>query len=73
MIHAGTNGFLDRVPTREVRTYEAELYRFLETRHPGVLTTVAEKRTLDDALKAAIDQALKEFTKEFETRAAAAV
>ena len=31
-----------------MRRYEEELYRFLETRHPAVLTGIAEKKILDD-------------------------
>ncbi len=65
IIYAGINGFLDTVPVPEVGAYERELYRALETRHPGIITGIMEKKTLDDQLKADLDAALKEFTKEF--------
>ena len=65
IIYAATKGFLDPVPIEDVRRYEEELYRFLETRHPGVLTGIAEKKMLDDELKAALEAALKEFTQQF--------
>jgi F-type H+/Na+-transporting ATPase subunit alpha len=61
IIYAGTNGFLDAVPVPEIQVYERELYIFLETRHPGVFTTIREKKQLDDALKADLNAALKEF------------
>ena len=32
IVYAATKGFLDAVPVEEVRRYEEELYRFLETR-----------------------------------------
>jgi F-type H+-transporting ATPase subunit alpha len=65
IIYAGTNGFLDQIPVADVRAYEEELYRFLETRHPGILLAIAEKKQLDDQLKADLNAALPEFAREF--------
>jgi F-type H+-transporting ATPase subunit alpha len=74
IIYAATKGFLDEVPIEDVRRYEDDLYRFLDTRHPGVLSGIAEKKTLDDDAKAALESALKEFGKQFSAgRAATAV
>jgi len=65
IVYAATKGFIDAVAIEDVRRYEEELYRFLESRHPGVLTGIAEKKNLDDALRAAIEAALKEFGQQF--------
>ncbi len=74
IIFAATKGHLDAVPVEEVRRYEEELYRFLETRATDVLTGIAEKKILDDGLVAALTAALTEFGKQFlGTVAAAAV
>ena len=54
-----------------MRRYEEDLYRFLETRHPAVLTGIAEKKILDDEMKAALEAALKEFSQQFVRRRAA--
>jgi F-type H+/Na+-transporting ATPase subunit alpha len=72
MIFAGTNGYLDAIPVSAVRAFEAELYKFLESRAPQVLTGIAEKKQLDDQLRAALDGAVKEFSKDFAARKAAA-
>jgi F-type H+-transporting ATPase subunit alpha len=61
IIYAATKGFIDPVAVEDVRRYEEDLYRFLETRHSGALTTIAEKKILDDESKAALETALKEF------------
>src|SRR5947208_8059427 len=71
IIYAGTNGFLDQVPTSDVGAYETELYRVFEVRHSGTLKTLAEKKQIDDALKADINAALKEFNQQFAARKAA--
>src|SRR5687767_2680155 len=68
IIYAATKGFIDPVAIEDVRRYEEDLYRFLETRHPGVLTGISEKKILDDDLKAAIELALKEFGQRSEER-----
>jgi F-type H+-transporting ATPase subunit alpha len=65
IIYAGINGYLDTIETSEVGNYERELYRFLDTRHPGIVSTIQEKKTIDDQLKSDVNAALAEFTKEF--------
>src|SRR5213082_3343522 len=52
VIFAGTSGALDNLPVEQVRDFEAELYRYVDTSNPGLLRTIMEKKTLDDALKA---------------------
>jgi F-type H+-transporting ATPase subunit alpha len=73
IIYAATKGFLDDVPVDDVRRYEEDFYRFLETRHAGVLSGISEKKILDDDVKAALEAALAEFGKQFMAGRAAAV
>ena len=68
IIFAGTNGFLDDVDLASVGSYEGELYKFLDSRHTPLLTSIREKKTLDDDLKAQLSAALKEFRAEFDAR-----
>jgi len=72
MIYAGTNGYLDNIAVSEVREFETELYKFIETRAPEVLRGIVEKKQLDDQLKGALDRAVKEFAGDFAARKAAA-
>jgi F-type H+-transporting ATPase subunit alpha len=72
VIFAGTNGFLDAIAVSDVRSFETELYSFLETRHPEVLRTIAEKKQLDDQLRAALKSAVEEFARDFTARKVAA-
>jgi len=65
IVYAATKGFLDTVAIEDVHRYEEELYRFLETRHAGVLSGIADKKIIDDELKAAIEAALKDFGQQF--------
>jgi F-type H+-transporting ATPase subunit alpha len=61
IIYAATNGFLDPVAVEDVRAFETGLYQFLDTRRPQLLSALAEKKQIDDAIKADLEQALKEF------------
>ena len=73
IIYAATKGFVDPVAVEDIPRYEDELYRFLETRHPGVLSGIAEKKILDDEVKGALESALKEFGQQFTASGQAAV
>src|ERR671910_725532 len=73
IVYAATKGFLDRVALEDVRRYEEDLYRFLETRYPAVLTGIAEKKQLDDEVKGALENALKDFAQTFTAGKQAAV
>ena len=72
IIYAGTNGYLDNIGLVDVRAFEIELYQFIETRHPDLFRGIAEKKQLDDQLKATLGGAVKEFAADFSSRKAAA-
>jgi F-type H+-transporting ATPase subunit alpha len=72
LIYAGTNGYLDNIAVSEVRAFETELYRFIETRAPQVFTNIVEKKILDDPLKAELDAVVKEFAASFAAKKSAA-
>jgi F-type H+/Na+-transporting ATPase subunit alpha len=72
LIYAGTNGYLDNIAVSEVRAFETELYRFIETRSPQVFSGIVEKKILDDQLKGELDAVVKEFAASFAARKAAA-
>ncbi len=73
IIYAATKGYIDTVDVEQVQRYEAELYRYLETRHGEALTAIAEKKILDDEVKTALEAALDEFGKQFLTTVTPAV
>jgi len=60
IIFAGTNGYLDDMPVDQVRSFEAELYKYVDMTNPGLLQTIMEKKVLDDSLKAEMTKLIKE-------------
>jgi F-type H+-transporting ATPase subunit alpha len=64
IIFAATNGYFDQVEVSAIGELEQELYRFVDARHPAVLLEIAEKKIMDDTLKARVHELLKEFGRE---------
>jgi F-type H+-transporting ATPase subunit alpha len=65
IIFAGTSGALDDMPVEQVRPFEMELYKYVDTTNPGLLRTIMEKKILDDGLKAEMAKVIKECKEQF--------
>ena len=72
ILFAGVNGFLDEIAVADIGIAQDELVKFMAQRFGTVLTAIKEKKTLDDALKAELTNALKEFQAHFKTMKATA-
>jgi len=68
IIYAGANGFLDDIDVPEIRTFEAEMYRYLDVHHKDLLADIASKQALDDDIKDRIGKALDAFKAEFKAQ-----
>jgi F-type H+-transporting ATPase subunit alpha len=78
VLFAGLNGFLDQLAIADIGKWERELYPWLESRRPDVLTTIRTKCTdgkafneLQDLMKAALAEYNKEFAAQATSAAAA--
>ena len=47
------------------KAFETELYKYVDTANPKLFSSIMEKKTLDDALKAEIQKTLTEFKQQF--------
>jgi F-type H+-transporting ATPase subunit alpha len=65
IIFAGTSGFFDDMPVEQVREFELELYKYVDATNPGLLRSIMEKKTLDDALKAEMTNVIKQSKEAF--------
>ena len=61
IIWAATNGYTDDVAIEDVRTFDTGLQKFVENSHPGLLSDIAEKKSLTDEIKAELKQVLEDF------------
>jgi F-type H+-transporting ATPase subunit alpha len=65
ILFAGTSGALDDLPVEQCREFERGLFKHVETMSPGLLRTIAEKKTLDDAIKAELTKLIEECKQRF--------
>ena len=49
----------------QVREFEAELYKYVDSTNPGILRTIMEKKILDDTLKAQMQDVIKQAKQQF--------
>lgn len=65
-IFAGTNGYVDDIPTPDIRKFEKELMKFVDAKYENIKKEIREKKTLDDDLKAKLRAMIEEFKKSFQ-------
>jgi F-type H+-transporting ATPase subunit alpha len=61
IIYAVTNGHLDDVEVKDIRKWERDFLEYLGAQHGPIFEAISTKKTLDDALKARLDGAIKSF------------
>jgi F-type H+-transporting ATPase subunit alpha len=61
ILYALVNGFMDDVEVAEIRTWEADFHKYLDTQAKEVITMIGEKKELSDEVVAALEKAIKEY------------
>ena len=64
-LFAGTQGYLDDIPVEAIRSFEAELFRFVDNNHPSLIPKLLEKKKLDDALRQEFGNVITQFKERF--------
>ncbi len=65
ILFAGTQGFLDDIKVEDIPAFEEGLYKYLDSAQTALLSDIATKKVLDDALKSRIGEALNEYKANF--------
>ena len=68
-IWLGTTGELDVVPVEDVRRFERDFLDFVGRSHEGIYSAILASGKLEDTTVDSLKDAIKQFEKEFETRA----
>ncbi len=61
LIFAGNTGYLDGMSPKEVTTYEAELYEFIDSKYPQIFEDIRAKKQIDKENEEVLRKALDEF------------
>ena len=70
-LYAGTEGYLDDVPIKEVSRWEAEFLRFMHEQKPDLCALVEREKKMTDAVVEGLKAALAEFKTRYRSAAAA--
>jgi F-type H+-transporting ATPase subunit alpha len=65
IIFAGTRGFLDKVPIKEVRVWEEQFLRYMHERQPQVVQLIRKERKLSKDLEQQLSAAITNFQAQF--------
>lgn len=66
ILFAGTQGFLDDIPVESIKKFEEAFLKFIRGSKDALRSELAEKKAIDDNLKAKLVQAIEEFKKGFQ-------
>ncbi len=61
ILYALINGFVDDVEVAEIRNWEKDFHKYLDSSAKEVITLIAEKKELSDEVVAALEKAIREF------------
>ena len=62
VIFAGTQGFADKVSLDQMKAWESELLRFMETSHPEIIRDIAQNKRISDETQVRLREALVAFS-----------
>ena len=64
MLYMGIKGFLDDLPSIEIRRWEEEFYKYMEKNHPEIEEQIQNQKALDEELMQRLDQIAVLFKRE---------
>ncbi len=65
IIYAGANGFLDDVPTKDIKKFEAGLFPYLEKEYPDAIHAIRDEKVISDASKEKLNEGIKKYKEQF--------
>jgi F-type H+-transporting ATPase subunit alpha len=65
ILFAGTRGYLDKVPTRQVAAWEDQFLRYMREQRSDLRSTLAKERKLNSTLEAQLKAAIEGFLPQF--------
>jgi F-type H+-transporting ATPase subunit alpha len=71
IIYAGTKGYLDKVPIKEVRAWEEQFLRYMHDRQPDVGNALRKERKLSKEVEQQLAAAITNFQAQFKPAASA--
>jgi len=61
VIFAGTRGYLDKIPTKNIGEFEEQLLTYMKQKHMNVLDTIRQEEKLSDKMTEDLKAIIEEF------------
>ncbi|HPN39511.1 MAG TPA: F0F1 ATP synthase subunit alpha, partial [Melioribacteraceae bacterium] len=66
-VYISTNNYLEAIPLKDIKRFEAEYLEYVETKYPEVLEEIRKEKSLSDSLTENIKKSVTEFITKFKT------
>jgi len=64
-VYLGTQGFLDEIPVKDIKRFEAGFLEYVELKKPEILTAINKEKVLSDSIIENIKSTVSEFLTKF--------
>ncbi len=64
-VFIGTQGFMDELPLKDIKRFEAEFIENVELKNPDILKAISEEKVLSDVTVESLKSSVKEFLTKF--------
>ncbi len=64
-VFIGTQGFMDELPLKDIKRFEAEFIENIELKNPDILKAISEEKVLSDVTVESLKSSVKEFLTKF--------
>jgi F-type H+-transporting ATPase subunit alpha len=68
VLYTGTKGYLDEMETSKISKFEASLLKTLRSSYSDVLTSIREKKVIEEGIETRLKQAIEDTKKQLEER-----
>ncbi len=65
IIYVATHGYLDDLKLKQVKSFEAEFHKFMESQYPDVRHSISQTKVLDETTEKKLNEAIQKFKQEF--------
>jgi len=66
-VYISTNNYLENIPLKDIKRFEAEYLEYVETKYPEILEEIRKEKSLSDTLIEKIVKSVTEFLTKFKT------
>jgi F-type H+-transporting ATPase subunit alpha len=68
-VFCGTEGYLEKIPVKDVKRFEKEFLEYVELKNPDILDSVKKEKDLSDELTESIRKVVEDFLSKFKVSA----